>query len=585
MAVGDVMTDTSDKAIARTRVKGVMTRLALAGLAAALAYLLHPAYWPALWLGVYCAAQAVDYALFLNRLKENPKVQEWHLLTSIVANVLIFSSITAYNWFFGGTAGKMFAAISICCSLINAVLTMHYRKQYLYASLLPHAAYLLGLPIVTLCLSSGAEFLPMAVVIVSIVTYLVYLMSAVRALNSSMVRLQRAGETAHDAQLAAEHANAAKSNFLAVITHEIRTPMNAVVSAVQLMRKTPLNDSQKAHLSMLGDASEVLLGLLNDVLDLSKIEAGKMTFERSAIDLNDMLHNLEALFLPQAREKGLEIKTVVARDLDSHIISDPLRLRQILFNLVSNAVKFTPNGTVWLRVRKVENEIVFAVEDEGVGIAAEDVERIFSSFEQGEAATTRRFGGTGLGLAISRKLARLMSGDITVRSQVGRGSCFYLSLPYEAASRTPEPEHQEEIMAETSDEASMHVLIVDDHEVNRRIVSLFLEPMGWAWTMADNGETAIELCRTRKFDIVLMDMQMPGIDGIMATRRIRAERGPNQLTPIVALTANAMDYHKKAWAEVGVYDFLTKPIDAELLLSTLQKNAPVPEAEPAALRA
>jgi signal transduction histidine kinase/ActR/RegA family two-component response regulator len=575
------MTDTSDKAIARTRVNGVMTRLALAGLAAALAYLLHPALWPALWLGVYCTAQAVDYALFLNMLKERPKVREWHLLASIVANVLIFSSITAYNWFFGGAAGKMFAAISICCSLINAVLTMHYSKRFLYASLVPHAAYLLGLPIATLTLSSGAEVLPMAVVIVSIVTYLVYLMSAVRALNNSMLGLQQAGETAHDAQLAAEHANAAKSNFLAVITHEIRTPMNAVVSAVQLLRKTPLNDSQKAHLSMLGDASEVLLGLLNDVLDLSKIEAGKMTFERSSIDLNDMLRNLEALFLPQAREKGLEIKTVVARDLDSHILSDPLRLRQILFNLVSNAVKFTPNGTVWLRVRKIDGEIVFAVEDEGVGIAAEDIERIFSSFEQGEAATTRRFGGTGLGLAISRKLSRLMGGDITVRSQVGRGSCFYLSLPYEAANRAPEPEHQEEVMAETADEEVMHVLIVDDHEVNRRIVSLFLEPMGWAWTMADNGEAAIELCHTRKFDIVLMDMQMPGIDGITATRRIRAERGPNQLTPIVALTANAMDYHKKAWAEVGVYDFLTKPIDAELLLSTLQKNAPAAACESA----
>jgi signal transduction histidine kinase/CheY-like chemotaxis protein len=572
------MTDTSDKAIARMRVKGVMTRLALAGLACALAYLLHPAIWPALWLVAYCVAQAVDYALFLNVLKEQPKVREWQLLTSLVANVLIFSSITAYNWFFGGAAGKMFAAISICCSLINAVLTMYYRRRYLYASLIPHAAYLLGLPVVTLFSGSATQALPMAVVIVSIVAYLFYLMSAVRTLNNSMVGLRQAGDLAHDAQVTAERANAAKSNFLAVITHEIRTPMNAVVSAVALLRKTPLNDHQKAHLSMLGDASEVLLGLLNDVLDLSKIEAGKMSFERSAIDLNDMLHNLEALFWPQAREKGLELKTVMARDLDSHIVSDPLRLRQILFNLVSNAVKFTAKGTVWLRVRKVDDQIIFAVEDEGVGIAADDMERIFSSFEQGEAATTRRFGGTGLGLAISRKLARLMGGDITVRSQIGRGSCFYLSLPYETANRMPEPESAEEMTCETPEETAMHVLIVDDHEVNRRIVSLFMEPMGWAWTMADNGEAAIELCHSRKFDVILMDMQMPGIDGITATRHIRSERGPNQLTPIIALTANAMDYHRKAWAEVGVYDFLTKPIDPELLLGTLQKCAPAVDA-------
>lgn len=349
--------------------------------------------------------------------------------------------------------------------------------------------------------------------------------------------------------------------------------MNAVVSSVNLLRKTQLDERQRAHLNLMAEANDVLLGLLNDVLDLSKIEAGKMTFEAAPIDLPEMLNNLEALFLPQAREKGLALKTIVARDLDAHVISDPLRLRQILFNLVSNAVKFTSQGTIWLRVRKLKDGMLgFDVEDQGIGIESDQIERIFSSFEQGELATTRRYGGTGLGLAISRKLAQLMGGDITVRSQPGKGSCFCLSLPYRAAEPAPIVE-EIAIVTESRPEPSIHVLIVDDHEVNRRIVSLFLQPMGWGWTMADNGIEAVERCHARRFDVILMDMQMPLLDGISATRRIRASKGPNRETPIIALTANAMDYHRAAWAEVGVNDFLTKPIDPELLITTLLDKA------------
>ncbi len=299
-----------------------------------------------------------------------------------------------------------------------------------------------------------------------------------------------------------------------------------------------------------------------------------MAFEAAPIDLPEMLGNLEALFLPQASEKGLTLKTILARDLDVAVISDPLRLRQILFNLVSNAVKFTTRGSVWLRVRKTKDGMLgFEIEDEGIGIEPDQLERIFSSFEQGELATTRRYGGTGLGLAISRKLAQLMGGDITVRSQPGKGSCFCLNLPYQAAVTAPVAAAEVTVVAASRPEPTIHVLIVDDHEVNRRIVSLFLEPMGWGWTMADNGIEAVERCHARRFDVILMDMQMPLLDGISATRRIRAGKGPNKQTPIIALTANAMDYHRAAWAEVGVDDFLTKPIDPELLITTLLDKA------------
>jgi len=572
------MTDSGEEMVATMRVNSLWTRLGLAALAALTAYLLHPTFWPAAWLSVYTVTVVADRFLFRHALtferSEQWRASEWQRIVSVIVTVVVFSSLSVYNWFLGGAEGRVFAAISVCCSLMSVTLTMYHKKRYLFAALVPHALYLISLPVVTVILSSGGAALPFAVVSISILAYLVYLMVAVRTLNGNMLALGQARQVAEAAMHAAEEANAAKSNFLAVITHEIRTPMNAVVSSVNLLRKTSLDDGQRAHLNLMAEANDVLLGLLNDVLDLSKIEAGKMTFEASAVYLPEMLRNLEALFLPQATEKGLTLKTILARDLDEQVISDPLRLRQILFNLVSNAVKFTSQGTIWLRVRRRKDGMLgFEIEDQGIGIDAEQLERIFSSFEQGEAATTRRYGGTGLGLAISRKLARLMGGDITVRSEPGLGSCFCLSLPYEPSTSVMSTPDVPAVAAARRPEPLIHVLIVDDHEVNRRIVSLFLEPMGWGWTMADNGIEAVERCYARRFDVILMDMQMPLLDGIAATRRIRAGKGPNRETPIIALTANSMDYHRAAWAEVGVEDFLTKPIDPELLITTLLDKA------------
>ncbi len=410
------------------------------------------------------------------------------------------------------------------------------------------------------------------------VAYSLYLTVTVRKLHRTLADLRDARSEADRLRQAAEAANAAKSNFLTLITHEIRTPMNAVVSAVNLLRRTRLDDDQKSHLLLLGEASDVLLRLLNDVLDLSKIEAGKMTFESAPVDISAMMANLQILFWPQAQQKSLSLRTHIDPEVATDIVSDPLRLRQILFNLVSNAIKFADRGAVRIRVRAISEgrgpRLQVMVEDEGVGIPTDDLERIFESFEQGEADTTRRHGGSGMGLAISRRLARLMGGDITVRSIEGTGSCFTLTLPYVpagdmpavAAAPAPQP-------AEKAKAPPVHVLIVDDHEVNRRIVSLFIEPLGWGWTMAETGAEAVDLCHTRPFDVILMDMQMPVMDGLTATRAIRTERGPNQRTPIIALTANAMDHHRKAWSDVGVEDFLPKPIDPENLITTLAYKA------------
>ena len=406
-----------------------------------------------------------------------------------------------------------------------------------------------------------------------------YLVIRLRRLTGVLTALRVACADAEHRRRTAENASAAKSNFLAVISHEIRTPMNAVVAAVRLLRRTRLDDDQTLHLHMLTEAGDGLLALLDDVLDLSKIEAGKMTIERVPVDIAEMLAGLQTLFWPQAQPKGLTIRTALDGDVAPEVMGDPLRLRQILVNLVSNAVKFADAGAIRLRVRLNDiapARLVIEVEDEGVGIAAGDLDRIFQPYEQGAAATSRHHGGSGMGLAISRRLARLMGGDLTVRSVAGEGSCFTLSLPYAAACPTapsatsPAPPGQPGTAAKA---APVHVLIVDDYEINRRIVSLFIEPLGWAWTMAETGAEAVDLCRTNSFDVIVMDMQMPVMDGLEATRAIRAGRGPNQATPIVALSANAMDHHRQAWADIGVDDFLTKPVDPEALITTLAYKA------------
>ena len=276
----------------------------------------------------------------------------------------------------------------------------------------------------------------MAMVLAGITAGLVYLFVRLRRLTGAMTALRIASADAEHRRRTAEAANTAKSNFLAVISHEIRTPMNAVVAAIKLLRRTRLDDDQKAHLRMLTEAGDGLLDLLDDVLDLSKIEAGKMTVERVPVDLTEMLAGLQTLFWPQAHSKSLTIRTHIDADVAPEVIGDPLRLRQILVNLVSNAVKFADTGAIRIRVRTSDVapvRLVIEVEDEGVGIPPGDLDRIFQPYEQGAAATSRQHGGSGMGLAISRRLARLMGGDLTVRSLEREGSCFTLSLPYEAA--------------------------------------------------------------------------------------------------------------------------------------------------------
>jgi CheY-like chemotaxis protein len=343
--------------------------------------------------------------------------------------------------------------------------------------------------------------------------------------------------------------------------------MNAVVTAANLLAGSDLDARQREQVIMLRDASDVLIGLLNDVLDFSKIEAGKMELEEADVDLIDRLKALERMWAPKALDNGVALCLRLAEDLPRCVRTDPLRLQQILFNLISNAVKFTAEGRIEIRAAwdAAESRLDVSVTDTGCGIPEDRLPFIFDLFEQVDAGVTRRHGGTGLGLAITCKLAQLMKGSVAVESRVGKGSTFRLSLPMTVTAGAPEATNRPDAPAFRG---ALSLLAADDHPVNRRILGMLLEPLGCDLTFAENGQEAVDLARGRRFDAILMDMQMPVMDGLSATRAIRAE-GANVTTPILAITANAMDGHRAAWEAVGVAAFVAKPIQPALLSAAL----------------
>lgn len=379
-----------------------------------------------------------------------------------------------------------------------------------------------------------------------------------------------------EARERAESASRAKGEFLATISHEIRTPMNGVLGMLRVLRDTPLTTDQRSYIKTASDSAESLLLLLNDVLDLSKIEAGRLELEHAAFPPTHTIKAVADLMLGRARDKGLqfEIKT---GELPAAIIGDATRLRQILLNLLGNAIKFTERGRVELAVscsERTESRAVlnFAVTDTGIGIDSAALDRLFKPFSQVDTSMSRRYGGTGLGLAISQRIAQAMGGLIQVQSTIGRGSCFRLVLPCELpeANRAPVANAAANFVT-----PSLHgrVLVVEDDAVNQQVIDLFLKKMNLSPSFAADGEAAITAATKEPFDLVLMDCQLPGIDGLEATRRIR-ERLGNQSLRIIALTANANTHVRDACLAAGMNDFLSKPVRFELLADVLQRNLP-----------
>lgn len=382
------------------------------------------------------------------------------------------------------------------------------------------------------------------------------------------------------AKEAAEAANRAKSTFLANMSHELRTPMNAIMGMTDLAKRRATDAKQIDQLNKVTQASRHLLQVINDILDISKIEADRLDLECKAFNLDGTLDRLNSIFSQQATEKGLALTFDVPPALAHQTLKgDALRLEQILLNLLGNAIKFTANGSVRLRLVETEAGLTnpllrFEVQDTGVGISREDQRRLFNAFEQADGSTTRKYGGTGLGLAISKRLALLMGGDIGVDSQVGIGSTFWVTARFEtvlAIDQGHEPSNA--LSAEDRIKiycAGTHVLLVEDEPINQEVSRGLLEEVNLKVDLAEDGLQALAMATQNDYALILMDLQIPKINGIEATKAIRLIPG-RQSTPILAMTANAFDEDRQICLDAGMNDHISKPVDPDLLFDTLEK--------------
>ena len=546
--------------------------------------------WPIVsaWTGVTVLTLSFEHCLLRRMAGAEPAwpmadllAPTTRILTTTLYALAAFALLTK-----GGPGEHLFAFALISASVVH-VLMRHYRSPVIMAaSLSPYVIVLgaVGVQTAHVALAQG-KWLSALAPGLAVVMFAIQLWSARAQLAGAWGELVAARHSAEARERAADAANCAKSQFLATMSHELRTPLNAVLGMAQAMAGRTLAAAQRERLEVIRCSGESLLAVLNDLLDLSKIEADALEPELVEFDLEDLVSGIVATYRPLAERKGLAFGVSIAEDACGRYLGDSPRIRRVLYGLCDNAVKFTPAGSVAFNVARTADGVAFHVADTGIGASEDDLVRIFEGFFQADSTSTRRHGGAGVGLTISAKLASLMKGAIEAQSTPGKGSVFTLVLPLgrvetpvAAAEATGAREDKgERIEGEPS--AQPRILVAEDNVTNQLVLKTLLEPAGIEPTLVANGREAVATWEDQAWDLILMDIQMPEMDGVEATRMIRrreTESGRIR-TPIIAVTANAMTHQTAEYAAAGMDDVLAKPVNVAKLYQAIERACVPPD--------
>ncbi len=485
----------------------------------------------------------------------------WHFMATGLAFGALWVSLASLYWT-GFKPGFQFDALLIWGGVLLNGISFAFRSRLglaLFAS--PMALAMVIEPLVV----PRYYGVQQVTVVVGALTLVAYGFICANQNLQAAKALAETQQSLREQKLAAETASQAKSSFLAMMSHELRTPMNGVLGMAHALQTTTLDSRQQDYVRTVIRSGDVLMAILNDILDLSKIEAGRLELEAAAFDVRDLAARVCDLWNPTTADKGLDLTLLIEPGAAHWVIGDAIRVRQILLNLLSNAVKFTDQGAITVILEAAPGGgVVFAVADTGIGIPRDVQRRLFQSFTQADASTSRVHGGTGLGLAICRRLAQLMGGDIALTSMLGRGSTFRVILPLVAAPSFELADPQTNVAVEPG--RALKVLVVDDHPTNRAVAAALLGAVGADVASAADGLEALDHLSAERFDLILMDIHMPRLDGVETLRRIRAGETLAADATVVALTADAMTGERERLLGLGFDDYLSKPIQPAALL-------------------